>query len=292
VEGKEEEEVKEETRKTILAIVIAFLVIFGGYLGVQIWKSTVIVVDTTPPEINEEKTTHGDLAYMSPLTVKCIVRENIEMDKVTASLVPASEGSYPYSNPILETITLDLISVDGDNYTYAGAFSTPITKDKTYYVTYVARDKAGWEDNFVATVKLVNVEGYVVINGQQVELDDVITLRTRDLDIRVYITTGFDSVDEVYGTIDGVDLDFELQTPFLQPAYWGATYKLSEDGTYELIVNVRDTAGQESRFASFTITVGQQYKWEMILVVVFILATIGIIGYYSRSKVRAGKKKR
>jgi len=75
--------------------------------------------------------------------------------------------------------------------------------------------------------------------------------------------------------------------------YWGATYTLPEDGTYELIVYVRDTAGVESRFASFTITVGQQYKWEMILIVVFILAVIGIIGYYSRTeKARAGKKRR
>jgi len=184
------------------------------------------------------------------------------------------------------------MSQDGDVYTYSGSFSTALQQDRTYYVTYVAYDKAGWEDRFRATICLVNVEGYVVVNGKQVEQDDVIRLRTRDLDIRVYITTGFDSVGEVYGTIGGENLDFELQRPTLQQAYWGATYTLPEDGTYELIVYVKDTAGEESRLASFTITVGQQYKWEMVLVVVFILATIGIIGYYSRSKVKAGKKKR
>jgi len=283
---------KKETRKTLLAILIAFIVIFGGYLGVRMWEATTIIVDSTPPEIDEEKTTHGDMAYMSPFTVKCIVCENIEMDKVTAELSWYTGFPYP-TLQVLETITLNLISQDGDVYTYAGSFSTAMQKDRTYYVTYVAYDKAGWEDRFRATICLVNVEGYVVINGKQVGQDDVIRLRTRELDIRVYITVGQDSVDEVYGTISGEPLTFTWQTPFMQQAYWGATYTLPEDGTYELIVYVRDTAGVESRFASFTITVGQQYKWEMILIVVFILAVICIIGYYSRTeKARAGKKKR
>ena len=280
---------KEETRKTLLAILIAFIVIFGGYLGIRMWGSTVIVVDSTPPEIDEEKTTHGDIAYMSPFTVKCIVRENIEMDKVTAELMIVNPWSLPQ---VLETITLKLISQDGEIYTYSGSFSTTLQKDRTYYVTYVAYDKAGWEDRFRAAVALVNVEGYVTINGQQVDQDDVIRLRTRDLDIRVYITKGYDYIDKVYGTIDGETLTFTLQSPIFESVYWGTTYTLPEDGTYELIVYVRDTAGEESRFASFTITVGQQYKWEMVLVVVFILVVIGIIGYYSRSKARAGKKKR
>jgi len=93
---------KEETRKTLLAILIAFIVIFGGYLGVRMWESTVIIVDSTPPEIDEEKTTHGDIAYMSPFTVKCIVRENIEMDKVTAELMIVNPWSLPQ---VLETIS-------------------------------------------------------------------------------------------------------------------------------------------------------------------------------------------
>jgi hypothetical protein len=289
VEG-EEERMKEETRKTILAIFIAFMVIFGGYLGFEMWRTTVIIADTQAPEIDESKTTHGHVAYSPTLTVKCIVRENIEMDKVTADLLRIGDYIYEPSQVYLETITLQLISQDGEVYTYAGTFSASVVKGETYQIHYVATDKAGWQDVYDATITLVGLEGYVTINGQKVEPDDTIRIRTLELDIRVYITVGSDSVDKIYGSIDGETLTFKYQQPFLQTPYWGATYTLPGDGTYELIVNVRDKAGTETRLASFTIQVGYQQKHLMILAVVFVLVAMAVIGYYART--RRQRKKR
>lgn len=283
---------REETRKTILAILIAFLVIFGGYLGFEMWRTTVIIADTQAPEIDEVKTTHGSVAYSPQLTVKCIVRENIEMDKVTADLLRIGDYIYEPSQVHLESITLQLISQDGEVYTYVGTFTASVVKGETYQIHYVATDKAGWQDVYDATITLVGLEGYVTINGQRVEPDDTVRIRTLELDIRVYITAGSDSVDKIYGSINGETLTFTYQQPFLQTPYWGAAYKLPGDGTYELIVNVLDKAGQETCLASFTIQVGSQQKHLMILAVVFVLVAMAIIGYYARTRKEKRKERR
>ena len=264
---------REETRRRLLCLLVALIIFVGGYLGVSAWKSTVIIVDTTPPEIDEDKTTHGYVAYQNPITLKCVVHENMEMDYVEATVY--SPAGFPSST----TVTFTLLSHSGDTYVYTGEFSADLGYDQKYEIDYVAVDKAGHTDTFSTTLMLTDkIRGYVTINGRQVGQNDKIVVKTLRLDIRVYITTG--AVESVYGQIDGTALNFENKS-----GYWQKIYQLPGDGTYELIVKVKDKTGVETRLASFTIEIrGQQQmiRWTFVAAVVAVFGAIGAVAYLSR----------
>ena len=264
---------REEARRRLLCLLVALIIFVGGVLSVNAWRSTVIIADTTPPRIDRDKTTHGYMAYQNPVTLKCVVHENVEMDYVEATVYS------PVGFPPSTTVTFTLLSHSGDTYVYTGEFSADLGYDQNYEIVYVAVDKAGHTDTFSTTLMLTDqIRGYVTINGQQVGQNDKIVVKSLRLDIRVYITTG--AVESVYGQIDGTALNFEDKG-----GYWQKIYQLPGDGTYELIVKVKDKTGAETRLASFTIEIrGQQQtvRWTFVAAVVAVFGAIGAVTYMKR----------
>ena len=266
---------REEARRRLLCLLVALIIFVGGVLSVNAWRSTVIIADTTPPRIDRDKTTHGYMAYQNPVTLKCVVHENVEMDYVEATVYS------PVGFPPSTTVTFTLLSHSGDTYVYTGEFSADLGYDQQYEIVYVAVDKAGHTDTFSTTLMLTDqIRGYVTINGQQAGPNDKIVVKSLRLDIRVYITVGADAVESVYGQIDGTALNFENKS-----GYWQKIYQLPGDGVYELIVKVKDKTGAETRLASFTIEIhGQQQivRWTFVAAVVAVFGAIGAVTYMKR----------
>jgi len=271
------------TARTAIAVVIIFLVLLGVGYG---WKTATIIADTTPPEIDEDATTHGDISYPEDgkLTVNCYVDETVGMKQVTCEL-------WDYMTR-LEKITLSLQEkLDDDTYHYRGTFSKTLTKEKTYGLHYWATDEAGHKSDWQTTVRLLNLDGYVKVNGIRVEgPDDSIVVKSLDLTIQVYVTTGADTVQNIYMIINGDTSnlnDFTKKGNALTGYYWETSYTLPEDGRYSFTVQVLDTAGNDVQLASFTISVGSTNKWLMVIGAVAVLGLVAAYGYLGRK----GKRK-
>jgi len=284
----------KRTKKRLLIAIVILAIVIGASLAYAQWQLATIVIDTTPPEIDENASTHGVLTYMDKITVKCVVKENIEMDRVEATLVRISGYLLPFNRPT-ETITLELKEHSGDTYVYVGTFTMTATRDCTYDLTFTAYDKAGWTDTFQTRITLANVDGYVTVNGQKVDPQGTIRLRTRDLVFKVYITSGgSDLVEEIKGDINGDPLTFTYkQYQILGEApHWEASYTVESDGIYQVTITLRDKAGEEKTLASFVINVGYTEKTWMILIVVGLMIAVGAFAYLNRLKISKQRKNR
>jgi len=286
---------KKETKKEILIAIVILAVVISATVAYNQWQSATIVIDTTPPEIDEDASTHGILAYMDKITVKCVVRENVEMDKVEATLVRISGYLLPFQRPT-ETITLALSEQSGDVYVYVGTFTMTATRDCTYDLSFTAYDKAGWTDTFQTRITLANVDGYVTVNGIKVDPESTIRLRSRDLVFKVFITSGDSSmIEEIWGDINGEQLPFTYKPYELlgEAPHWEASYTVESDGIYQVTITLRDKAGEEKTLASFVINVGYTEKTWMILIVVGLIIAVGAFAYLNRSKIsRKGRKRK
>jgi len=286
---------KKETKKEILIAIVILAVVISATVAYNQWQSATIVIDTTPPEIDEDASTHGILAYMDKITVKCVVRENVEMDKVEATLVRISGYLLPFQRPT-ETITLALSEQSGDVYVYVGTCTITGTRDCTYDLSFTAYDKAGWTDTFQTRITLANVDGYVTVNGIKVDPESTIRLRSRDLVFKVFITSGDSSmIEEIWGDINGEQLPFTYKPYELlgEAPHWEASYTVESDGIYQVTITLRDKAGEEKTLASFVINVGYTEKTWMILIVVGLIIAVGAFAYLNRSKIsRKGRKRK
>jgi len=286
---------KKETKRKILIAIAILAIVIGASIVYSQWQLATLVIDTTPPEIDEEASTHGVLSFMDKITVKCVLTENIEMDKVEATLVRISGYPLPWQRPS-ETITLELKEHSGETYVYVGTFTMTATRDCTYDLTFVAYDKAGWTDTFQTRITLANVDGYVTVNGQKVDPESTIRLRSRDLVFKVYITSGdSDLVEEIRGDINGDPLTFTYKPYQLlgEAPHWEASYTVESDGIYRVTITLLDKAGEEKTLASFVINVGYTQRTWMILIVVGLLIAVGAFAYLNRSKIsRKGRKRK
>jgi len=270
------------TARTAIAVVIIVVALLGVGYG---WKTATIIADTTPPAIDETTTTHGDVTYPADgkLTVNCYVDETVGMKQVTCELF----SGLPPTGTRLEKITLSLVEkLDSDTYHYRGTFTKTLTREKTYYLHYWATDEAGHKSDWQTSVRLLNLDGYVKVNGVKVAgPDDEIVVKSLDLTIQVYVTAGADTVQNIYMIINGDTSnlnDFTRKGNALKGYYWETSYKLPEDGRYSFMVQVLDTAGNDIQLASFTISVGSQNKWLMVIGAVAVLGLVAAYGYYGR----------
>lgn len=268
--------------RTAIAAIFIVLALLGVGYG---WKTATIIADTTPPDIIEESTTHGDVSYPpdGKLTVIAVVRETVGMKMVTCELF----SGLPPTGTRLEKITLSLAEkLSGDLYKYRGTFTKTLTKEKTYYLRYWATDEAGHKTDWQTSVRLINLDGYVKVNGRKVTgPDDEILVTSLDLTIQVYVTAGADTVQGIYCLVNGERVrDFAKKGNLLTGFYWETTYTLPEDGRYSFLIQVLDTAGNEAQFASFTVSVGSTNKWLMIGGAVGVLGLVAAYGYLGRKE--------
>ena len=281
-------------------LLLVAVVIVAALLGVGYgWKTATIIADTTPPEILQSFTTHGDIAYPADgrLTVNCYVEEAVGMQGVTCELF----SGLPPTGTRLEKITLELVERGftaslghggggggGDRtlYHYRGTFTRTLTREKSYILRYWATDEAGHKSDWQTSVRLLNLDGYVKVNGIRVEgPDDSIVVKSLDLTIQVYVTAGADTVQNIYMVINGDQsniADFTRKGNALTGYYWETTYTLPQDGRYSFTVQVLDTAGNDVQLASFTITMRNQNRWLMVGGAVAVLGLVAVYGYYGR----------
>ncbi len=276
-----------KNRLIVPALIV--LVLLGGSYA---WHAATIIADETPPVIDEVTTTHGDVSYgTGQLTVSAYVNEAIGMDRVVVTL----RRGLPPTGTLLQRLTLGLVQkLDSETYHYRGTFTATLNKEQTYNLFYTATDEAGHRDEFMATVRLLNIDGYVTVNGIRIEdTDDTIVLKTLDLEFKVFITAGADTVQSILCMVGGAQVaDFEKKGNLITGFYWYATYRLPSDGTYPFTLQVLDTAGNDIQLASFTIDIGKNYSTIMIIAAVGILGIIGLSGYLSKDKKTPVKKRK
>jgi hypothetical protein len=260
-------------RQLAYILIILSLILGGGYY----WGLSYIVADTTPPEIQEEATTSGDMAYGTGRpTVLCFVKENIGMDEVTARINGIGAGGVEWT--LVEQITLTYQDKTGDIYSYRGSFKEALQVNKEYYLTYRAVDHSGHVGSWRTRIKLVQLEGWVKVNGNEVkEPGDTLYVTTLDLHIVVGLETGAAAVDRIYALVGGEEIDFTPNPQYA--ARWDAYYTLPGDGKYAFLVQVIDTAGGDIQLASFTINMGTRDQLPIILGVAAVLGGGALLMY-------------
>jgi len=309
---------REHLRNLALAALILCIILAVGY-G---WKTSLIVADTTPPEIREvfpEGSVEWRMAVDDEgrLIVKCWVKENLEMKEVTCSIYRYELLTWVKK----ETITLDLQEkLSGDIYLYRGTFtggeykpqtveSSPsgyqepqmswtLTTGVKYKLRFTAVDKAGHKDTYEATFKLYTTEeavggkglvtGYVTVNGKRIEgPDDEVWVTSLNLVIRVYLTAGADEVQNIYCLLGGDRVaDFAKKS-----GYWEATYRLPGDGKYSFMVQVLTKSGIDIQLASFTVSTGfYGLPRDRILMAIGATSVLGIAALYGYTATREVKR--
>jgi len=276
----------------ILAFLLAGIALTTGYLLVSGWRSATIIADTSKPVFDEVKTTcgyvvwrPGGLSFMGQtgLPVTAYIRENtglkyVKVELVEPKFIPLVGWAYdtiqeielkPLEEPETALIPGFISPFTGGGggsepadvedwplYVYGGVFtSDKIDANKEYVLVYIAEDIAGNKAEWQTRITPVVVAGYVTVNGEKVGVSDEIVVRTLKLDIRFYAEDP-KAVKRVYGKIDGETFELEYQQPMLQESYWQYVYTLPGDGRYDFIIYVVDKAGNEVRFASFTVEAG------------------------------------
>ena len=278
---------KPQTRTALAVVAGVFIALFTiiGYW--QYWQTTVLDIDITAPVIDQEQTTHEFLAYSAILTVRCVVTEANEMGQVTARLIDNS------AVPPVRELQLTLQTHTGSQYIYQGTFPNFTPQMNVAYSTiYTVVDGRGNSAAFATTITMVDLDGYVTLNGQQIDPNDIVKLKTLNLDIKVYVTSSHSIVDSVYATIkqsgsttsQTISFDYKTQ-------YWQGNYTVPSDGTWILEVIVKDKAGTKNRLASFTIALSSNQQNMMLLVVAFVLILALVIGYAVKAKKTEKTKK-
>jgi len=289
-------------RAALIALALCILAVLIG--GAGLWRSATIVADTTPPEIRQTRPRDGESFTVSgSLTVKCWVYENMELDRVTCTIY--SKTLFGWNR--LETISLSLEEeLANDVYLYTGAFtgsvggsssgtsgstapggeeplmSWTLTPGKQYKLKFEAVDRAGNTDSFTLTftpVEASPIDGYVTVNGKRVSgPDDVIYVNTLSLVIKVYITSGEDSLDRLVLMLNG---DF-LSNFTKRSGYYETTYKLPREGRYDFSVYAYDMMGNSYQLASFLIVLENRQKLLMLLGAAAVLGLVAVYGYAKR----------
>ena len=317
----------------ILALLLALIALTSGYLLVSGWRTATIIADTSKPVFDQSKTTcgyvvwrPGGLAYMGQtgLPVTAYIRENTGLKYVKAKLgAPKYIPLVGWAYDVIQVIELKPVeepetalipgllpgyggggsSAGGDPsewplYVYAGVFTTDkIEANKEYVLVYEAVDLADNKAEWQTRITPVVVTGYVTVNGKKVGVNDEIVVKTLKLDIRFYAEDP-KAVARVYGKIDSETFELEYQHPVLQESYWQIVYTLPGDGRYEFIIYVVDKAGNDVRFASFTVeagTPGIKLSEETMLYMFAGIVGLAVAGFiymrYARRGARRGRSR-
>ncbi|MFH2111231.1 MAG: hypothetical protein ABIJ47_08245 [Candidatus Bathyarchaeota archaeon] len=255
--------------RTAAWTLIIFSVVMGG---AYFWGTSTIIADTTPPVIDEAASTSGAIAYgTGKPTVILFVEENLGMQEATAEIF--NVGLLGTRGSSVQKCTMGQASKSGTTYKYLGAFTVTLDPNKEYILLYTASDSAGHKDTYEARIKLVNLEGEVLVNGVKVKgPGDTIYVTSLKLEFKVVVTQGAGSVDKIYCVVGADTINFAKSYDGYGIEQWTGTYTLPGDGKYEFVVIVRDTGSTNTQLASFGVELGTEQRWPLII------GTLGVLG--------------
>lgn len=264
-------------KKTLQAI--ALLLILGSVLGAgaYYWGTSTIVADTSPPVIKEQASTSGAIAYGSGKpTLLLFVSENLGIESAEVE-IKTMGGWLGVGSETVETLTMEYVSkTTSTTYKYRAKLTKQLEQNTEYQVIYRVYDQADHGDTWTTTIETVNLDGIVRVNGIEVQgPDDKIYVKSLELGIQVEITQGENTVNRIYGRVNGQELDFS-QTP---SDIWISSYTLPEEGSYSFLIQVLDTSGTDTQLASFNVQLGSSYQREILIVLAIGLAVALGYGY-------------
>jgi len=278
-------------KRTLQAL--ALFAIIAGILvgGSNLWKTATVIADTTHPVINEAATTHGAITYGDGRpTLLLFFDENLGVETATVEI--RYGGIFGFGSDLVEKVTMSLAQkMDSNTYKYQGKLTEPLEQNTEYTVIYQVWDQADLGDTFSTKIETVNLAGVVTVNGIEVKgPTDIIYVNSLDLEVQVAITQAAGSVARVYGLVNGEQLDFEKYPS----GEYATIYTLPEDGSYNFMVQVLDTAGTDTQLASFNIELGNQYQMELMVAVFAVIILGGLYLYFDRTnkaKAKGGPKR-
>ncbi|MFH2109626.1 MAG: hypothetical protein ABIJ47_00035 [Candidatus Bathyarchaeota archaeon] len=255
-------------RTAAWALIILSVALGGAYF----WGTSTIIADSTPPVIDEAASTSGAIAYgTGKPTVILFVEENLGMQEATAEIFQV--GLLGTRGSLVQKCTMGQASKSGTTYKYLGAFTVSLEANKEYILLYTASDSAGHKDTYEARIKLVNLEGEVLVNGVKVKgPGTTIYVTSLKLEFKVVVTQGAGSVDKIYCVVGADTINFAKSYDGYGIEQWTGTYTLPGDGKYEFVVIVRDTGSTNTQLASFGVELGTEQRWPLII------GTLGVLG--------------
>lgn len=279
----------DQSKIRILAVFLIIGSLAAG--GAYYWGTTTIIADTTPPVINEAATTHGAISYANGKpTLLLFVDENIGIESAEVE-IKTKGGLLGYGSKTVETLDMTLTQkMDQDTYKYKATCTKQLEQNTEYTVIYRVYDQAGNGDPWTTSIETVNLDGVVRVNGVTVEdPEDTIYSKSLDIGIEVEITQGENTVNRIYGVVNGKTLEFS-QSP---SGIWISSYTLPEDGKYSFLIQVLDTSGTDTQLASFNIQLGNDYQREILVAVVALIAAALLYNYVNKQpeKKEGGAKK-
>ena len=283
----------------LLAVILALCVMGIGYILASGWRAFEAVLDTEPPEIDEEATTHGWL-YSRTVTIKLVVHENCELDLARTRVW----YSLPYAGPAYQHVDVPMHLEEHSGETWilesdnAVEFQGPATPT-IYYEVY---DKAGNRDYWETTVYFAEpgerVEARVYFNGKEVNRSSREYISSPDVELAVDVTSGESYVEGAYLTVSYMENGREASKRLtMEESTGGYDYMLGfrlpnpdENKVYTINVylDVVD-ADDDMGIASITVSLGGFKANEAMVYAVAALAAASMIGYvYMRT---AGRRR-
>jgi len=255
-------------RTAAWTLIIISVVMGGAYF----WGTSTIIADTQPPIIDEAASTHGAIAYgTGKPTVTLFVVENLGIQEATAEIFQV--GLLGTRGSLVQKCTMGAAGKSGTTYKYLGVFTVSLDPNKEYILLYTATDAAGHKDTYETRIKLVNLEGEVLVNGVKVKgPGDTIYVTSLKLDFKAVVTQGAGSVDKIYCVVGDKTLEFAKSYDGYGIEQWTGTYTLPGDGKYEFVIIVRDAGGSNTQLASFGVVLGTEARWPLII------GTLGVLG--------------
>jgi len=184
----------------LLAVILALCVMGIGYILATGWRAFEIALDTEPPSIDREATTHGWLASRT-VTIRLVVHENMELDLERVRVW----YSLPYAGPAYQhvDVSMHLEEHSGDTWILESDQAVEFQGPATPTIYYEVYDKAGNRDYWQTTIYFTSPEeritAKVYLNGKEVSnRSERVYVNDPTVELAVDIVSGEQYVEGAY----------------------------------------------------------------------------------------------